>query len=328
MSVWLSQDVWAAVASELSGHRQQGLAGLLTEDTVRFAAVKALADAGVSPGDMMSEWPHPVLKGSRIDLVIGRPPAALIEFKYPREPEEKNAAWTMALGEILKDLYRLASFPGTASRLFVYVETTRLHRYMAGAAQKYGLDLNTQHVVLRPSDAARLPGTAARIIGTDLAAHHVTAQRTALLNIDNDLKLAVYSVEPLGAQPASAAEALLARTSELQTRDVPMASSEADTDTPVSAVGHESATASTRDGARHEILAAISAVLSRSQDNTFTPTQIAKEMTRRGTGYAESTIRTMITAHMCSNAPDNAATTYDDLERIDRGTYRLKDRSS
>lgn len=46
-------------------------------------------------------------------------------------------------------------------------------------------------------------------------------------------------------------------------------------------------------------------------------------MTRRCTGYAESTIRTMITAHLCRNAPDNAATTYDDLERTDRGRYRL-----
>ncbi len=46
-------------------------------------------------------------------------------------------------------------------------------------------------------------------------------------------------------------------------------------------------------------------------------------MGRCGTRYAESTIRTMITSHMCLNAPDNAATTYDDLERVDRGTYRL-----
>jgi hypothetical protein len=47
-------------------------------------------------------------------------------------------------------------------------------------------------------------------------------------------------------------------------------------------------------------------------------------MTLRRTGYAESTIRTMITAHLCWNAPDNAGTTYDDLERVDRGRYRLR----
>lgn len=46
-------------------------------------------------------------------------------------------------------------------------------------------------------------------------------------------------------------------------------------------------------------------------------------MRQRGTGYAESTIRTMVTGHMCANAPENAGTTYDDLERIERGVYRL-----
>jgi hypothetical protein len=31
----------------------------------------------------------------------------------------------------------------------------------------------------------------------------------------------------------------------------------------------------------------------------------------------------MITGHLCRNAPDNAGTTYDDLERVDYGHYRL-----
>jgi hypothetical protein len=79
-----------------------------------------------------------------------------------------------------------------------------------------------------------------------------------------------------------------------------------------------------RDGARREILEAIHAVLIRSGGDTFTPAEIVAEMTRRRTGYAESTIRTMITGHLCWNAPDNAGTTYDDLERIDRGRYRLR----
>lgn len=78
-----------------------------------------------------------------------------------------------------------------------------------------------------------------------------------------------------------------------------------------------------RDGARREILDAIRAVLTRSGPDTLTPAEIVTEMTRRNTGYAESTIRTMITGHLCRNAPDNAATTYDDLERVSHGRYRL-----
>ncbi len=41
-----------------------------------------------------------------------------------------------------------------------------------------------------------------------------------------------------------------------------------------------------------------------------------------GSGYAESTIRTMVSSHLCSNAPDHAAVTYDDFERVGRGLYR------
>ena len=51
-------------------------------------------------------------------------------------------------------------------------------------------------------------------------------------------------------------------------------------------------------------------------------------MRRRGSRYAESTIRTHITALMCSNAPINHPTTYPDFERIDRGCYRFLDPNS
>jgi hypothetical protein len=332
MSTWQTPEVWDAVAAELREHRQRGLAGLLTEDTVRFAAARALVEAGVDPPGIESEWPHPVLKGSRVDLVVGRPPVAVIEFKFPREPNEQNAAWTMALGEVLKDLYRLAVFPGRVDRLFVYVEAPRLRRYMAGAARRYGLDLDVEQVALRPDDAARLPTTAAQIIGADLAAHHVKARRIFLGDIDEALRLAVYRVDPLGTPPDSTVSHLATESTEsdpdgavpaLGHRAEPEPQLTGGRDYPLSSTGTEPASAGTRDGARREILQAIRAVLARSGSDTFTPAQIVVEMARRGTGYAESTIRTMVTAHMCRNAPDNAATTYDDLERVDRGVYRL-----
>lgn len=194
---WHDPDLCQSVASELRTHRATGLAGLLTEDTLRFAVARALVDAGADPTSMRIEWPHPTLTGSRIDLVVGlNSPAdrAVIELKYPREPSEVNAAWTMTLGEVLKDRYRLALTPGEADRLFVYLESPRLRRYMSGAARRYGLDLDADQVVLNPAAAAALP-------------------------------------------------------------------------------------------------------------------------------------RTMITAHLCANAPDKAAVTYDDLERVDRGLYRLRTRS-
>lgn len=124
---------------------------------MRFAAAVALVDAGADAAGLSVEAPHPVLKGSRVDLVVAHPEGgALVEFKFPREPDENNAAWTMTLGEVLKDFYRLASYPGEEDRLFVYVESSRLRAYMARAARRYGLDLHVDHVTLDPTDTARL----------------------------------------------------------------------------------------------------------------------------------------------------------------------------
>jgi hypothetical protein len=140
VAVWRDLNIWRMVAGELHGYRRDGMAGLLTEDTVRFAAARAFVAGGADPAGLNVEWPHPVLTGSRIDLTAGgRPPRALIEFKYPREPNEKNAAWTMTLGEVLKDFYRLATCPGQIDRLFIYVETAPLRRYMTRTAARYGL---------------------------------------------------------------------------------------------------------------------------------------------------------------------------------------------
>ncbi|CRK61110.1 hypothetical protein [Alloactinosynnema sp. L-07] len=261
--MWRETTLWQAVASEIRGYRSRGLARVLTEDTIRFATVRALVDAGVEPTRLRVEWPHVGLTDSLIDLVVVDVdrPAALIGFKYPREPNEKNAAWTLALGGALQDFYVLAAYPGVADRLLVHVETARLHRRMEDSTRRYGLEVEVEEV--------------------------------AIVAVDDSLRLVVYEVSPLGSGP-----------------------SVVETAASGDAVG-------TRDGARREILAAVRAVLIRSGGETFTPAEIVAEMIRRGTGYAESTIRTMVTAHMCANAPDNAGTTYDDLVRIDRGRYRL-----
>ena len=74
---------------------------------------------------------------------------------------------------------------------------------------------------------------------------------------------------------------------------------------------------------RDEILEAIHDILRRSGRHEFTVTDVLTEMSRRGTRYAESTIRTHVVSRMCSNAPDNHGMTFPDLTRVDRGTYRL-----
>lgn len=51
--------------------------------------------------------------------------------------------------------------------------------------------------------------------------------------------------------------------------------------------------------------------------------EVVAAMRRLGTSYAEQTIRTHIGSVMCIDAPSNHAVAYPDLERVDRGRYRL-----
>lgn len=74
---------------------------------------------------------------------------------------------------------------------------------------------------------------------------------------------------------------------------------------------------------RDEILECAKSVIEKSGSDHFAIPEIISCMDKRGTRYAESTIRTHIVSRMCANAPDNHAVTYRDLERTERGEYRL-----
>lgn len=307
MRPWLDSAVWEAVAQEIAGHQRAGLERLLTEDVVRFSTARALVAHGCDPEQLRLEWPHPQLRGSRIDLVVGNPPEALVELKYPREPNEQNAAWTMALGEVLKDVYRLSLIP-TGDKVFVYVETARLHRYMAGAAARYGLTLDADEVTLEPDAARSLPLTAAQIIGPELLGRRVTATRLHVLPIGEDLRLSVYLVDGPGEVRAAGASSAAPTTA-------PVGAGVNASRGPVQVTTEVS-------GVRGEIHRAVRAVLARSGRTTFRLDEVVREMRNAGSRYADSTIRTMVTSHLCANAPDHAAATYRDFERVERGAYR------
>ena len=74
---------------------------------------------------------------------------------------------------------------------------------------------------------------------------------------------------------------------------------------------------------REEILECALETLQRSGLDIFTIPEIISCMKRRGSRYGESTIRTHIASRMCANAPGNHTVTYRDLERTNRGEYRL-----
>lgn len=73
---------------------------------------------------------------------------------------------------------------------------------------------------------------------------------------------------------------------------------------------------------REEILEAIAAHQRASGRTTFTIMDLLGLMT--GSAYTEATIRTHIVSVMCADAPKNHGTVYSDLERVDRGLYRLR----
>ena len=45
---------------------------------------------------------------------------------------------------------------------------------------------------------------------------------------------------------------------------------------------------------------------------------------RQGSRYAESTVRTMMASHMCAQVQGPNIGSYDDLDRVGRGEYRLR----
>lgn len=63
--------------------------------------------------------------------------------------------------------------------------------------------------------------------------------------------------------------------------------------------------------------------MTRGGSSEFTMQQVLDEMHRRGTEYADSTIRTMLASHLCAEATGEGVAGYSDVTRTRRGTYRL-----
>lgn len=76
---------------------------------------------------------------------------------------------------------------------------------------------------------------------------------------------------------------------------------------------------------RDQILLVAGRLSAGRADRTFTLGEVLAECRRLGSRYQDSTIRTHVSSVMCANSPDNHATTYRDLYRVDHGRYRLHD---
>jgi len=74
---------------------------------------------------------------------------------------------------------------------------------------------------------------------------------------------------------------------------------------------------------RDEILNVANHLAKQSDTGEFLLEDVIRALERKGTSYAESTIRTHVTSRMCKNSPENHAVSYPDLVRTRRGIYRL-----
>lgn len=79
------------------------------------------------------------------------------------------------------------------------------------------------------------------------------------------------------------------------------------------------------EAAREQILATIERIGCGASD-TFTVSDVLDELRAQGADLAEGTVRTHITSRMCRDSADHQGTTYDDLKRVGRGVYRLRQR--
>lgn len=191
--------VWGRVAEDLSESWTSGLGRLLTEDVLRFATVKGLVAQGVPADHIESEWRRLGVPDA-VDLVVSGNPRAAIEFKYPREPRETNAAWTQHLGELLKDFYRLAHMPADFDeRWCVQLVSPRVQRYLAGVGDRLGVSIAQRagQVTDLQADVVRgLPVTATRLLGRWLEDARPVQARCVGSYAVGELRLLVHDVAP------------------------------------------------------------------------------------------------------------------------------------
>lgn len=299
--------LWRDVAARVAAHRAAGRGHLLTEDIVRLETVLALGEVGVGPERVAIEVPTPVLVKGKLDLVIDPPDGVVAELKFPRDSRTGVSPDTMTLGELLRDFLRVAAVAAD-DRWVVQLLNDRLVDYLIAAFARYDLGWASAPgdvLELRPQAIAALPTTAKDAIGAAALPGVVTATFALREPVGQKLSLLAYRVDPLspGAGPPTAAEAPTAPE--------------------LTATRMESAVAASRDGARREIFEAAHAVLARGGGSAFTMPQVIAEMHRRGTGYAEATIRTMISAHLCAESTGDGVAGYADFTRVGRGLYRF-----
>lgn len=319
--------VWGAVAAGLRDHLAAGRGHLLTEDVVRMSTVVAMQDRGVDAARLAVEVPASELGGGKLDLVMDGVTGTVIELKFPRGSRTGISPDTMTLGELIRDILRVAVVPAR-QRWVVQVINERLQRYLTNLATRHKIRWPAaagETLILERAVLAGLPRTSLNAIGSTPWLLPVTAQCVLVEPAGTGLQLFAYHVEP--APTAGAGTALT--TMPAVHNELPTVLGEATTTLTDQARTDPARLGSAprrrgEGGARAEILQAIRAIVARTGDEVVTVAQVMAEMRRRETRYADSTIRTMMVSHLCVDTQGPGIDTYQDLERLGRGQYRIR----
>lgn len=301
--------LWEQVAARLSSHWTAGRGHLLTEDTLRLCLVEALGEHGVGPERLAAEVYAAGLGAGKLDLTVDGPTGTVIELKYPRDSRTGFSPDTMTMGELLRDFCRVAVVDAE-DRWVTQVINYRLARYLAGASTRFTLGWAVEQGQMMTLDRAtleQLPVTAVTAIGSMPWRLPVEATCRLRVAVTDDLTLYAYQIAAPGPEVTPAPLATPARAA---------ADAEAD---PV-----QPASDGVPTGARAAILDAIDHLATAAGTDSVTVAQVLGYLRRRNTRYADSTIRTMMTSHMCADAQGPGIGTFDDLERTGRGEYRRR----
>ncbi|GHF61494.1 hypothetical protein HNQ07_004169 [Deinococcus metalli] len=76
---------------------------------------------------------------------------------------------------------------------------------------------------------------------------------------------------------------------------------------------------------RDEILSVIRRLIQDRPDGEFGLSEVIQAMRTERSPYHKGTIMSYITSFMCANAPSARYRKYNDLERVGRGRYRLRE---
>lgn len=281
----------------------------MTEDALRMCLIESLGDHDVDPARLASEVYAPGLGTGKLDLTIDGSGGTVIELKYPRDSRTGFSPDTMTMGELLRDFCRVAVVDAS-DRWVTQVINDRLARYLAGASSRFTIEWAVeqgQPMTLHRATLEQLPPTAVTAMGATPWRLPLTATCRVRTAITDGLTMYAYQVAAPDAD-VTASPLVAAAQSPREVAEAPL----------------RPARVAAPTGARAAILDAIAHLTVASGTPTVTVADVLGYLRRRSTTYADSTIRTMMTSHMCVDSQGPGIGTFDDLERLGRGEYRRR----